>query len=151
MDISITNLQKRIPIKTARIIRVVRKILKAERVPAAQLSFVFVSNPKIRALNKKFLKRNSATDVLAFDFNKSKSDELNGEIIISTDQAIHNARLYKTSSQKELMLYVIHGILHLLGFDDHTSAEIKRLRRKEEELFKIAFPKIIDIPTERME
>lgn len=65
----------------------------------------------------------------------SKKDyTLDGEVIISAQTAKRNAREFKTSTRDEIMLYVIHGILHLLGFDDHSSSGIKKMRAKEKEL-----------------
>lgn len=57
-----------------------------------------------------------------------------GDIVISTDAVIKNARIYKTTHPQELMLYVVHGILHLLGYDDHAEKDIRRMRKKESEL-----------------
>lgn len=58
---------------------------------------------------------------------------LKGDVIISVDAARSNAAVFKTSLEYELVLYVIHGILHLLGFDDHDPVDIQRMRRKEKE------------------
>lgn len=84
------------------------------------------------------------TDVLAFNFrddavsrrsvSKNKNDFMNGEIIIGAATAFRQAKLYKTSFYEEVVLYIIHGILHLLGYDDHTPADIRVMRKKEQEL-----------------
>ena len=66
--------------------------------------------------------------------NKS---ELFGEIIISADTAKTNAKIYKTSFMYEILLYAIHGILHLLGYNDKTEREIKKMRKKEKQLLQI--------------
>jgi len=100
---------------------------------------VFVTRQRIKALNKKFLHRDYVTDVLAFDLNdngpsKRKLKEIVGDIIISTDAALKNAKVYETELAQELTLYVIHGILHLLGFDDHTHKDAQKMRKKEQEL-----------------
>ena len=55
------------------------------------------------------------------------------DIMISTDTAINNARKFKTTPDYELMLYVAHGILHILGYDDRTKTQMKRMRKKEAE------------------
>jgi len=62
---------------------------------------------------------------------------LQGDIIISTDAVVANARKFKTSPQHELSLYIVHGILHLLGYDDHAAKDITRMRKKERELMKL--------------
>jgi len=71
---------------------------------------------------------------LAFGGKDNKRQELKGDVIISVDAAIGNARRFQTSFEYEIVLYMIHGILHLLGFDDHSPADIKRMRHKEKEL-----------------
>lgn len=96
---------------------------------------VFVSDSKIKILNKKYLKHHYATDVLAFDLREDTKDKkLTGEIVISTGRVVANAKKYKTTQSKELMLYVIHGILHLLGYRDQEPKDIKQIRAKEQQL-----------------
>ncbi len=85
------------------------------------------------ALNKKYLKHHYTTDILTFNLSDNKN-KLVGEIIISTDEALKNAKIYKTLPRQEIILYVVHGILHLLGYDDHSPSDIKKMRAKEQEL-----------------
>ena len=111
-------------------------------VAQAQLSVVFVTDRKIKLLNKAFLGHDKTTDVISFDLTddtlsrskKKNIKRIEGEIIVSAVTAFNNAKIYKTSPYQELVLYVIHGILHLLGYDDHSTADIKRIRKKEKEL-----------------
>ena len=139
-EITIRNLSKRTQIKPSQIVRAARKILKLERVRRADLSIVFVTDRKIRVLNKKYLKRDHATDVLAFDLREKISPKnIVGEIVISDDTAFRNARLFKTTAKKELLLYVVHGILHLLGFNDHGRKDIARMRKREQRLLKLIY------------
>ena len=91
----------------------------------------------MRTLHKKFLKKDSVTDVLSFDYSQKKTrGALAGEIVICAGVARRNARAYKTTLEQELCLYVIHGILHLLGYDDHRPADIRAMRRREAELMR---------------
>ena len=138
MVILIRNQQRKIKLKAHLIERIIRNILRHEGVRQAELSFVFVSRQKIQALNRKYLKRPYATDVLAFDLGEKKSPRspLIGEIVISTDAVMTNSRLFQTNPPQELILYVIHGLLHLLGFDDHRKKDVIKMRRKEGELLK---------------
>ena len=117
-------------------------MLRHERILKGSLVLVFVTDSSIKKLNQEFLKRRHATDVLAFDYHpfsdRSKRKKiLMGEIVISTEMARRQAKIYRTSIQQEIILYIIHGILHLLGFDDHTPEDIRRMRRKEEELLRL--------------
>ena len=143
MEITFKNLQKKVTLNPPQILKAVATILRHEGVDRASLSIVFVSSQRIKALNKKFLGRDYTTDVLAFDLSdetsaknkiKRKPRTVLGDIIISTDAVLKNARAYKTGLSEETALYVIHGILHLLGFDDHKTRDAQRMRRKEQQL-----------------
>ncbi|MBP9853447.1 MAG: rRNA maturation RNase YbeY [Candidatus Omnitrophica bacterium] len=135
MEIVITNLQKKIPLQVNPIKNIVQAILLYLKIKNSVLSVVFVSSQKIRALNKKFLNRSYATDVLAFDLSDTKNRSgLTGDVIISTDAIKQNAKKFKSTEQQELVLYIIHGILHLSGYDDHNSKDIRRMRLKEQEI-----------------
>ena len=139
MKITIENLQKKIRINHARILRAVKKTFLYKKVEGATLSVVFVTDQRIKALNKKYLKREYTTDVLSFDLreNLKVTKNVEGEIIISTDTAKRNARIFGTSVNREIVLYVVHGILHLLGFDDHTPGQIKRMRGEERKILNL--------------
>ena len=132
---AVESLQKKIPVNLARIGRIARTILEYEGVREAALSIVFVSSPKIRSLNRQYLRRDYVTDVLAFDLRDGhRPGQVNGDIAVCVDMALKNAAAYQTSCARELVLYVAHGILHLLGFDDHAPADIRAMRKKEQEI-----------------
>lgn len=75
---------------------------------------------------------------MAFDLKEKKYpiNSINGEIVISTETAIRNSQIYKTRKLEEILLYIIHGILHLCGFDDHTKEQKKRMRQREQYILK---------------
>jgi len=75
---------------------------------------------------------------MAFDLKETKYpiNSIIGEIVISTETAIRNSRIYKTNQSEELLLYIIHGVLHLCGFDDRTKEQIKRMRNQEQYILK---------------
>ncbi|MBU0548130.1 MAG: rRNA maturation RNase YbeY [Candidatus Omnitrophica bacterium] len=135
VNIAISNLQKKLPIPRMRIKRLILKILKEEGVnKPGYINICFTDNNLIKRLNTKFLRANSATDVLAFNLsNKKTYSTVLADIVISTDSAISNARSFKTAVGDELLLYVAHGVLHILGFDDHTKAQAQLMRKKEKE------------------
>ncbi|MFA4842311.1 MAG: rRNA maturation RNase YbeY [Candidatus Omnitrophota bacterium] len=89
------------------------------------VNFLFVNDKGIREFNLKYLGRDCPTDVIAFD---------TGDIVISSDAAVRNARTFKTSPVHELYLYVIHGLLHLLGYNDTNKKDRKVMHKREEEL-----------------
>lgn len=153
MVIAVKNFQKR-PLNLTRISRVVKTILRHEEVRRAEMGVIFVSAQKIKSLNKKFLRRDYATDVLAFDFRErdacpghpgGRREGLIGDILISVGTASRNARIYRTSLEREIVLYVIHGILHLLGFDDHSPEDVERMREKERQILQHVMPLITGI------
>ena len=83
----------------------------------------------MRAINKKYLNHDYVTDVLTFDLGQSTS-----EIIICPQIAYANAREHRSSTENEIVLYVIHGILHLAGYDDHKPHDTLKMRKMEKEL-----------------
>jgi probable rRNA maturation factor len=89
------------------------------------INILFLDDNGIRRLNRKFKNRRAATDVLAFE---------TGDIAISVDTAGKNAKRFGTGISDELKLYIIHGILHLSGYDDTLSGDRKKMRKKEKEL-----------------
>lgn len=78
--------------------------------------------------------REYPTDVLAFDFTQPlNKNRIFADIVISTDTACRNAKIFKTTYLYELNLYLIHGVLHLLGYDDRTQSQIQLMHKKERE------------------
>lgn len=132
---AVESLQKKVPIKLSHIAGIARTILKYEGVRDASLNIIFVSSQKIRSLNRQYLRRDYVTDVLAFDLSDvNRPGQVNGDIAVCVDMALKNAAAYQTSCARELVLYVAHGILHLLGFDDHSPRDIRAMRAKEREI-----------------
>jgi len=83
----------------------------------------------MRAINQKYLKHDYVTDVLTFDLGENCA-----EIIICPQVALSNAKEHQTSTDDEIILYVIHGILHMAGFDDHSPGDALQMRKMEKEL-----------------
>jgi len=94
------------------------------------LSISFISSKKLREVNEYFLNHNYDTDILTFNYSK-KQKEIDGEILISFEEARHNAKKFNVNYGKELTRLVIHGVLHLLNFDD-TDSSSKKIMKKEE-------------------
>lgn len=99
----------------------------------ADLNINFIGSDKLLELNRKHLKHYYPTDIITFNYSGSLS-ELDGEIYISFEDAIINAKKYKVSLNNELTRLVIHGILHLLGYDDKTPFEKKIMKTLENQL-----------------
>jgi len=97
------------------------------------VSLVFISAKRIKELNKTYLKRNRVTDVLSFPGEKN----FLGEIVISLSQAKKQAQEQKHSLEKELKILIIHGLLHLLGFNHQKEKDQKKMSIWEKKLLKL--------------
>src|SRR5262245_47472919 len=109
-----------------------RVVLEGEGVKAAKVGLAFVNNAHIHRLNKQFLDHDEPTDVITFPYSKSKA-KLDGEVVIGYEVAAENAAERKHDVSLELILYVIHGCLHLCGYDDKNAKAAKQMRAKERE------------------
>lgn len=117
------------------------QILRIQKLEKGEISLVFVNNRRIRFYNKTHRKIDRPTDVLAFPMLEGIGGDLHpaflGDVMISLEMASTEARLYERTMAQQLLILLIHGILHLLGYN-HTGseAEAKRMRRRERILFK---------------
>jgi probable rRNA maturation factor len=130
IQIDITNEQSRLQIPAERLRDAVAAVLAGERRSAATISVAVVDDPTIHQLNRRFLAHDYPTDVLSFVLEDS-ADGLEGEIIVSADTAMASAPRYNWPADNELLLYVIHGTLHLVGYDDHEPADVALMRAAE--------------------
>lgn len=133
MKISIKNLQKKLPIRPGKVKGLILDILKREKKKGSgYINICFTDDTLIKKFNAKFLKTDTSTDVLAFDLNDAGGGKIMlADIMISTDTAINNARKFKTKPEYELMLYITHGVLHILGYNDYDKTQKKQMRKKE--------------------
>ena len=95
-----------------------------------EISFVFMNDTDLLDYNRKFLDHDYFTDVITFDY--VDFNLINGDILISVDRIIDNAKLLKINYLDEFCRVVIHGVLHLCGFKDKTDKEISLMRNREE-------------------
>lgn len=134
MIVEIANLQKHYKIKNSTIKRVAKVVLD-KKGDGAKLSIAFVDDNEIRKLNKRYLGINEVTDVIAFPLNNHKS-ALNGEIVISVETAVDTAGKENIDVEGEIILYVVHGLLHLLGYCDKNRDEAEIMHDKESTILK---------------
>lgn len=135
MEVNLINLQKRIQLTPFILLNTKKAVRETLSFEAAKLTghanICLVDDQKITRFNKKYFGTASATDVIAFEISgNSRPLKLQAEIIISTEAAYRNAKIYKTSPDYELFLYVIHGMLHTLGYEDNTEKKRKIMRDK---------------------
>jgi probable rRNA maturation factor len=128
--VQVCNQQATLKIPQRRLVAAVRRVLAEATIATAQISLAIVDDPTIRDLNREFLDHDDATDVLSFLLER-QAGSLEGEIIVSAQTAASAAPHYGWSAAEELLLYVIHGALHLVGYDDHSAAERAEMRARE--------------------
>lgn len=129
--IEVNNQQVSLSIDEDAITRAVRTILINEQIQRAQISVALVDDPTMHDLNRRYLDHDYPTDVLSFVLEQQGQAYLEGEIIVSTDTAIQCCAEYHWSATQELFLYVIHGMLHLVGFDDTEDSLRTEMRQRE--------------------
>jgi rRNA maturation RNase YbeY len=97
------------------------------------VSVNFIDSTEILNINIKYLNHHQSTDIITFNYS-GNNDELDGELFISVDDAGNNARTYGVKFHEEIVRLIIHGFLHLLGFDDKKSSEKKKMIALQENL-----------------
>ncbi|MFQ5849029.1 MAG: rRNA maturation RNase YbeY [Candidatus Binatia bacterium] len=134
MGVEIVTIGKGRKVATQRVKEKATRILKLLNQNRAELSLALVGNREIRQLNKRFRKKNEPTDVLSFPLGGSlpTRKRLLGDVVISVERAERQARESRKNLEAEIDTLLIHGILHLLGYDHGRSAkEARRMQRTE--------------------
>jgi probable rRNA maturation factor len=129
MKIEITNRQKLKRINLKNLNRQLKKVSSFLNLSSLEVSLVFCDNKFIKSLNRKYFKKSSATDVISFGL-----DDNLGEVVVSVEEAVKTAKKLKLKWPDEVLLYSVHGILHLIGYSDRTKKERQRMERKQEEI-----------------
>lgn len=118
LDVDVATDGVRIPVARAAVTSAVRAVLRGEAVHHALVSIAFVTRARIAALNRAHLDRRGATDVIAFGFRRvADGDAVVGDVYICPDVARASARALGVPMREELMRLVVHGTLHVLGYD----------------------------------
>ncbi len=134
MILEIANLQKCYVIKNSNIKRAAKEVL-GKKGNGAKLSVAFVDNDEIKRLNKIYFDSNDATDVIAFPLSNNQNS-LNGEIVVSVETAVECARRGSIDVEAEIILYFVHGLLHLLGYSDKNRNDAIVMHNEESRILK---------------
>jgi probable rRNA maturation factor len=134
--IAIASPQEAVPIDRKQMREIVRAVLDGQGVADADVSLAFVDNPTIHTLNKRYLDHDEPTDVLSFPLSEPGAKKLAGELVIGAEVAQAQAQERGHDVQVELALYVIHGLLHLCGFDDKSDSAAAQMRLRERHYLK---------------
>jgi probable rRNA maturation factor len=142
-QLHLRNTQRARTINTKRLREIARRLLEEHLAAQTyELAVHLVSARKIVELNEHFLRHHGSTDVITFDYSDGyegaakEPAELRGEIFISVDDAMKQAREFRTTWQQELVRYLVHGVLHLHGYDDLEAGKRKVMKREENRLLK---------------
>jgi probable rRNA maturation factor len=134
--IGIHSPQESVDIDRGRLREIARGVLEGESVKDYEISLAFVDNATIHRLNKQYLDHDEPTDVLSFPYSAANAKKLEGELVIGAEIAQTQATERGHDVQAELALYVIHGLLHLCGYDDKSAADEKAMRERERHYLK---------------
>lgn len=104
-------------------------VAESEAKRLGDISVIFCSDNYILDVNIKYLKHDYFTDIITFDY--CEDNLLSGDLFISIDSVRENASFYGTEFSDELNRVIVHGLLHLIGYDDHTDEDIAMMRSKE--------------------
>jgi probable rRNA maturation factor len=137
--VSITAAEDPLPLWTDRANHFILTVLARLNRDKWDLSVLFCKNPYIRDLNRRFRRKDEATDVLSFPLGETVEEDgtawyMPGDIVISLDALEENARYFQVSQDEELRRLLIHGILHLDGMDHQTNADIEPMLQFQETL-----------------
>ncbi|NOR49560.1 MAG: rRNA maturation RNase YbeY [Desulfuromonadales bacterium] len=141
MKIEIENRQTKQKIRKILLRKVARKILSASACPDAQLSILIVDDAQIQEVNRDYLGKDRPTNVISFAMQEGEGGgiqpDLLGDVVISAETAARDASEAQTTFDSELYFLLLHGILHLLGYDHErgTQAEAKHMEAREQKVF----------------
>ncbi len=106
-----------------------RKVAENENCRLGDINIIFCSDPYLLNINLQYLGHDYYTDIITFDY--SVKPVVSGDLFISVDSVRDNAAFYKVGFEEELHRVIVHGLLHLIGYDDHTDSDIAVMRSKE--------------------
>ena len=109
----------------------IKSVIKKEGCDLNSLNYIFCSDDYLKEINVQYLNHKTYTDIITFNYNPAKG-EIEGEIYISVDRVRDNAKTFENDFQTELHRVIIHGVLHLIGFNDKTKREKAAMREKED-------------------
>ena len=142
LQVSIINRQRTRKADARRLREITLLLLDGLQITSAEFGVNLVADAEMTHVNQTFLQHEGSTDVITFDHSEHSSSlqtpdprpQLHGELFICVDEAIRQARRFRTTWQAELVRYIVHGVLHLLGHDDHRAVDRRKMKREENRL-----------------
>ena len=142
-SVSVINRQRAAQIDTGFLRELTLRLLEQElKCHAFEISLFLVGEKRITELNEQYMQHHGCTDVITFDYHDyARPDWLGGDVFVCVPVAIDQARRFRAPWREEILRYVIHGILHLSGMEDHSDAGYRRMKRREKRLLKRLVPR----------
>jgi len=140
MNVVIANRQRTKKINARLLKQIVGGLFAELKITEAELGINFVGAKEMAKVNWEFLQHEGSTDVITFDHSETRKAEsgkrklLHGELFVCVDEAVLQAKNFRTSWQSEVVRYIVHGVLHLLGHDDLKPDLRRTMKRKENRL-----------------
>ena len=132
----ISSSQKAIRVPRKLLAELVEFVARSEGVRVGAVDIAVVDSSEISGVNRRFLGHAGPTDVIGFDLSDRASHGLSAQLVVCGDVAVRQGPLHGLKPQHELMLYVIHGLLHMMGYEDTSIRGAARMHAREEELLK---------------
>ena len=109
----------------------ISEVIRSEDCEEGEINYIFCSDYYLHKINMEYLDHDTLTDIISFDYSVGK--ELHGDIYISVDRVIDNAKDFEVSFENEMARVMVHGVLHYCGYKDKSEGEAKLMRQKENE------------------
>ncbi len=139
--VSIISMQHNLRVPRKKIAELIAFIAKSEAVRIAEIDVAVVTSKEIARLNREYLSHAGETDVISFDLSDGPKADINGQLVLCAEVATKQAKKMGVGVQRELLLYVAHGLLHLMGYDDTTAGEAAKMHARQEQLLEKFFKK----------
>ncbi len=117
----------------------IKEVISNYQHKCGEISIIFCSDSYLLEINKQYLNHNYFTDIVTFNYNNENL--ISGDIFISLETVMNNSHLYSQTFKDELLRVIIHGILHLIGFDDKSEEEANLIHKKEDEAIEMFYLK----------
>ncbi len=144
LHVTLINRQRARKLDSQRLRKFTLALLGELEIAEAELGVTFVADEEMTLVNETFLQHEGSTDVITFDHTPEQDSRrkatgtnngsVHGELFICLDEAVRQAKRFRTTWQSELTRYIVHGVLHLLGHDDHGTADRRKMKREENRL-----------------
>jgi len=133
-QVAISSTQRAMRVPRKAIAELVAFVAEAEGCPVADADIAVVDGARMAELNRRYLRHAGATDVLSFDLSEAPTTGISVQLILCGDVAVTEAAARNIPARTELLLYVVHGLLHVMGYEDQSVRGAIRMRARQEEL-----------------